>query len=173
MNSHCHHCSFEIMSIIKITEVLTGRVNNSSETSLQSLMASTFNGHSKSLKYVSARQGDTRSVPMERDGLSQTPTLWKRPSLFSDGNKYQVAHVVWRFETSGMKFSRQNLRVTASQTWKLYLLNVTLQGKKKKKKRLRILFLKGRRQLWVWENDLGRLPGHTHKRMRRNLTRWE
>lgn len=63
------------MSVIKITEVFIGCINNSLERSLQNLMASASNGHSTGLKYVSAHQGDTQSALKERDGLSQTPTL--------------------------------------------------------------------------------------------------
>lgn len=42
--------------------------------------------------------------------------------LFSDGNKYWVAHIVCRSEATRMKLNLKNLRVTASDIQKLYLL---------------------------------------------------
>lgn len=77
MNSHCHPCSSNIMSVIKITEVFIGCINNSLERSLQNLMTSCIQRTFETLKHVSAHGGDTRSAQTERDGLSQTLTMKK------------------------------------------------------------------------------------------------
>ena len=147
MKSHCHHCSFKIMFVIKITEVFTGCINNSSERSLQNLMASCIQWTFDNSKICECTQKITRSAQIGKRWPQPNPSTTKKDApLFSNENTYQVTHFVCRFEATRMKLSMQNSRVTASQTWKLCLLNATLQGKKKKKSQS-ILFLKGRKQL--------------------------
>lgn len=93
------------MSIIKITEVFIGHINNRLERSLQNLMAPAFNGQSTSLKYVSAQQGDTRSALKEREGLSQTQPFEKDALCSQMEIDIRLFLSFARFETTRMKLS--------------------------------------------------------------------